>query len=459
MSIKLVTASDYLRQVQNPRCPGPAGPTGPAGPAGPAGSVTGIPYYMRIDSQPTSGTVTGFDLSQTPANFPASPNSNYSTAPNQFYGFYSQINPALPNPTTGSYPSAPVLLAEFKTSSGALAPYTVIPRGNWRFSFNAYSFLASDPLGTGGDAYSVNTEVYVVAFIDQVTGADIPIGNTINNTTTISNLKDVSFYEATFNNNAITIPTPATDIIVVQFFVSRISLKQSTIIQFWSEGDSIYQVMTSFPPASGTTGPTGPQGATGASGPQGPPGISGATGPPGNNGTNGTNGINGTNGDQFPTASIMPYAGTTAPSGWLLCDGASYSTTAYPTLFSVIQYSFGGSPMVVFNVPDLRGKTIIGAGAGPGLTSRALYGTGGEENHILTLNEIPSHTHSINDPGHVHGAGGRSGGAVLVGGGANKADESTTNSAVTNISINANGGGFAHNNMQPYLTLNYIIKT
>ena len=452
MSIKLVTASDYLRQVQNPRCPGPTGPQGPTGPAGPAGFVTGVPYYMRIDSQPAAGTVTGFDLSQTPANFPASFNSNYTTAPNQFYGFYSQINPAYGG--SGTYPSAPVLLAEFKTSSGALAPYTVIPKGNWRFSFNAYSFLATDPLGTGGDSYSVNTEVYAVAFIDQVTGADIAIGSTINNTTTISNLKDVSFYEATFNNNAITIPTPATDRIVVQFYVAKISGTASTIIQFWSEGDSIYQIMTSFPPASGTTGPTGAQGPTGPIGPTGP---AGPTGPPGSNGTNGANGANG---DQFPTASIMPYAGTTAPSGWLLCDGASYSTTAYPTLFSVIQYSFGGSPMVVFNVPDLRGKTIIGAGAGPGLTSRALYGTGGEENHILTLNEIPSHTHSINDPGHVHGAVGQGEGFIASNGGnGNRANPASTASSVTAITINASGGGFAHNNMQPYLTLNYIIKT
>jgi hypothetical protein len=299
MSIKLVSASDYLKQLQNPRCPGPAGPagnggaTGPTGPAGPAGFVTGVPYYMRIDSQPSAGTVGGnppFVLSQTAANFPASANPNYSTGANQFFGFYSQINPALPDPSSGPYPSAPVLLANFITTAGALASYTVIPKGNWRFSFNAYSFLATDSLGTGGDAYSVNTEVYVKAFIKQASGDDIPIGNTINNTTTISNLKDVAFYETTFNNNAITIPTPATDRIAVEFYVSSISIKQSTIIQFWSEGDSIYQVMTSFPPASGTTGPSGPTGPMGPSGPQGLPGTTGPIGPPGSNGINGANG-------------------------------------------------------------------------------------------------------------------------------------------------------------------------
>jgi hypothetical protein len=353
MSIKLVTASDYLRQVQNPRCPGAtgaSGPPGPTGPMGPAGSITGVPYYMRIDSQPVAGTVTGFDLSQTPANFPLSLNPNYTTAPNQFYGYYSQINPAYGG--SGPYPSAPVLLAEFKTASGALAPYTVIPKGNWRFSFNAYSFLATDPLGTGGDSFSVNTEVYVVAFIDQVIGSDIPIGNTINNTTTISNLKDVSFYEATFNNNAITIPTPATDRIVVQFYVAKITGTASTIIQFWSEGDSIYQVMTSFPPASGTTGPTGPQGPTGPIGPTGPAGTTGPTGPPGSNGTNG---------DQFPAGSIIIYAGTSIPSGWLLCDGSSYSIASYPNLYAAITSTYGGD-LVSFNVPNLSSNLVIGSG-------------------------------------------------------------------------------------------------
>lgn len=449
MSIKLVTASDYLRQVQNPRCPGPTGPPGATGPAGPAGFVTGVPYYMRIDSQPAAGTVTGFDLSQTPANFPSSFNPNYTTFPNQFYGFYSQINPAYGG--SGPYPSAPTPLAEFTTASGALAPYTVIPKGNWRFSFNAYSFLATDPLGTGGDAYSVNTEVYVVAFIKPVTGSDIPIGSTINNTTTISNLKDVSFYEATFNNNAITIPTPATDRIIVRFYVAKITGTASTIIQFWSEGDSIYQVMTSFPPASGTTGPTGPQGPTGPAGPTGLPGTTGPVGPPGSNGING---------DQFPTGSIIAYAGTTAPSGWLLCDGTLNGVGTYPALYSVIQNAFGGIPNINFNLPDLRGKTVIGAGAGPGLTSRALYGTGGEENHTLTLNEMPSHTHSITDPGHFHTQVGQGEGyAASNGGNGNRANPANTTTNVTNISINANGGGLAHNVMQPFLTLNYIIKT
>jgi hypothetical protein len=378
MSIKLVTASDYLRQVQNPRCPGPTGPTGTTGatgPMGPAGFVTGVPYYMRIDSQPVAGVVTGFDLSQTSANFPTNFNPNYTIAPNQFYGYYSQINPAYGG--TGPYPSAPVLLAEFKTPTGALTPYTVIPKGNWRFSFNAYSFLATDPLGTGGDSYSVNTEVYVVAFIDQVTGADIPIGSTINNTTTISNLKNVSFYEATFNNNAITIPTPSTDRIVVQFYVASIEGTASTIIQFWSEGDSIYQVMTSFPPASGTTGPTGP---TGSSGPTGPQGVTGATGPPGSNGTNG---------DQFPVGSIISYAGSTIPSGWLLCDGTAYTLTAYPNLYAAIGNTYGGNPSVTFAVPNLSSSLEIGTGGTYGSILGTISGKAVAVGSSTVANSLP----------------------------------------------------------------------
>jgi microcystin-dependent protein len=99
----------------------------------------------------------------------------------------------------------------------------------------------------------------------------------------------------------------------------------------------------------------------------------------------------------MPTGTVLDFAGSTAPTGFVLCDGASYATTgAMAALFAVIGYTYGGSG-ANFNVPDARGRTSIGAGTGPGLTARTLAAKGGEETHALTTGELASHTH-----GHAH---------------------------------------------------------
>ena len=100
-----------------------------------------------------------------------------------------------------------------------------------------------------------------------------------------------------------------------------------------------------------------------------------------------------------PTGTLLDFAGSNAPTGYLLCDGSSYSTTTYSGLFSVIGYTWGGSGGS-FNTPDLRGRTTIGAGSGTGLTLRALATYSGEENHVLVSGETPlvSHTHTFTVP-------------------------------------------------------------
>ena len=102
-----------------------------------------------------------------------------------------------------------------------------------------------------------------------------------------------------------------------------------------------------------------------------------------------------------PAGVVLDYAGANPPSGFLMCDGQAYSTAAYPALFSAIGYAYGGSGGT-FNVPDCRGRTTVGAGAGPGLTNRGLTAKGGEENHVLNGNELTYHNHGINDPTHAH---------------------------------------------------------
>jgi microcystin-dependent protein len=98
----------------------------------------------------------------------------------------------------------------------------------------------------------------------------------------------------------------------------------------------------------------------------------------------------------IPVGGLMPYAGATSPEGWLLCNGAAVSRTAYANLFALVGTTYGGGDgTTTFNVPDMRSRMPIGAGAGTGLTSRALAATGGAESVVIASGNLPIHTHSI----------------------------------------------------------------
>jgi microcystin-dependent protein len=103
----------------------------------------------------------------------------------------------------------------------------------------------------------------------------------------------------------------------------------------------------------------------------------------------------------IPSGAILDYAGGTAPTGWLLCNGASYPTATYPTLYAAIGYTWGGSG-ANFNVPDFRGRTSIGAGQGAGLTNRVVGAPGGEELHALSIAELAAHNHTASQADHYH---------------------------------------------------------
>lgn len=168
----------------------------------------------------------------------------------------------------------------------------------------------------------------------------------------------------------------------------------------------------------------------------------------------------------LPSGMMQMFAGANAPSGWLLCQGQSLTTASYPNLFNAIGYAFGGSGSN-FNLPDLRGRVPVGAGQGTNLTNRALGANGGEEAHALTSAENGPHTHTITDSGHVH----PNGSPATYGTGTDNVSQggplenlwrggpNNGSSATTGISINSSGSGTAHNNMQPFVVVNYIIKT
>jgi microcystin-dependent protein len=163
----------------------------------------------------------------------------------------------------------------------------------------------------------------------------------------------------------------------------------------------------------------------------------------------------------FPVGSIAMWPTTTAPSGFLLCNGTAVSRTTYSTLFSVIGTTFGsGDGSTTFNLPNYADRMPIGTGT----IATSVGQTGGSQTTTLTTSNLPSHTHTVTDPGHTHivpydfatYAGGGSSGPNNTFGSINNP---VTTSSLTGITIGNTGSGTAATTISPYLGINFIIKT
>jgi microcystin-dependent protein len=106
----------------------------------------------------------------------------------------------------------------------------------------------------------------------------------------------------------------------------------------------------------------------------------------------------------IPVGALMPYAGATAPDGWLLCNGQTPSRTTYANLFAVIGTTYGAGDGSTFGLPDPRGRAVIGVGTGTGLTARALTATGGAETVIIASGNLPTHQHTLSAHTHTLGS-------------------------------------------------------
>lgn len=152
----------------------------------------------------------------------------------------------------------------------------------------------------------------------------------------------------------------------------------------------------------------------------------------------------------LPSGSVIEYAGDTAPNGWLICDGSAISREIYANLFEVIGSTFGGGDgTTTFNIPNLKGKIPVGLNSDDS-DFNILGKEGGEKTHILKINEIPSHNHRQTVTASRTGSG-----STYVSWNANNLTGNTDKDARNTLNT---GGGEAHNNLQPYITLNYIIK-
>ena len=183
-----------------------------------------------------------------------------------------------------------------------------------------------------------------------------------------------------------------------------------------------------------------------------------------------------------PPGAIHAYGGASAPSGYLLCNGAAVSRTTYAALFSAIGTNYGvGDGSTTFNVPNLQGRVPVGySSADAEFNVRGE--TGGAKTHTLASNEIPAHVHQVDPPNsttttngsHTHSYNDQYRGTTL----SDNADDRNVASSTLNdaarttgsggshthtldipaFNSDSSGGGAAHNNLQPYLVVNYIIK-
>lgn len=196
-----------------------------------------------------------------------------------------------------------------------------------------------------------------------------------------------------------------------------------------------------------------------------------------------------TGGGAVPTGALMQYGGAAAPTGWLLADGAAVSRTTYAALFTAIGTQYGvGDGSTTFNLPNLKGRVPVGLDA-----ANAKFDVrgevGGAETVALSVAELAAHahavteaahTHTLNNPTHGHGTNGTALGGinpnapgqagvlgsaetslsipVSLGVSAAAAGQTAVANS-TGLSIQNNGSGTAHQNLPPYITLNYIIKT
>jgi microcystin-dependent protein len=154
------------------------------------------------------------------------------------------------------------------------------------------------------------------------------------------------------------------------------------------------------------------------------------------------------------------------PKDWAFCDGRLLSIAQNQALFSLIGTTYGGDGITTFALPDLRGRTPIGFGQGPGLTSRQMGEESGAEAVTLISSQMPAHNHLLMASSQPATQSSPENHLLAVSNGVDNSSDSpvnvntygTTATTTANpMAIGVSGGNQPHNNMQPYLAMNYCI--
>ena len=150
------------------------------------------------------------------------------------------------------------------------------------------------------------------------------------------------------------------------------------------------------------------------------------------------------------------FAGNFAPRNWAYCDGRLLQISQYDALFSLLGTIYGGDGRTTFGLPDLRGRLPIHKGQGPGLSNRAQGQRSGSERVTLIADQMPSHNHPLFATDETADSQAAEG---LVRGQTTDDTYATSGAALTMpaSSTTATGNSQSHNNLQPFLCINFII--
>ena len=154
-------------------------------------------------------------------------------------------------------------------------------------------------------------------------------------------------------------------------------------------------------------------------------------------------------------AEIKMFAGNFAPLGWALCDGSLLSIAEYDALYALMGTTYGGDGITTFGLPDLRGRTPIHQGRGIGLSDRTLGEKGGTEAVTLLSTQMPSHRHDA-----LHAATATSSspsGTRWAAEASAGYSDAAPNAVLATGALAPAGGGQPHENMPPFVTVNFII--
>lgn len=160
---------------------------------------------------------------------------------------------------------------------------------------------------------------------------------------------------------------------------------------------------------------------------------------------------------------IRMFAGNFAPRGWAFCDGQLLAVSQNDALFSLFGTIYGGDGRTTFGLPDMRGRVPVHHGSGPGLSNRPQGAKGGSENEMLTTNQLPQHSHTMqasSDAGTLDNPT-NAVVAVLYHDQSNQnlpAFDANTNASMKSDALTNAGGSQSHVNMMPFLAVNFIVS-